>query len=489
MTWRNFKKNAVIVSFFLMVLSLSALYSRETLPVSGREGSVIPGVVLHGHKLGNFGYTEFSGVIAACGASLAKQAVILHVDEASPELITTYREMGVFPDSERIWQEAISVGQTGGGWEKLWTKWQVKHKGYEVPLYLHINKEQAEITIRKLTSPWRIEPKDARILISNDDKISISEDTWGSDVNLDAFWIELEKEILEKPGEPLTLNLSFISVRPRQTKSDIEAYHITGRICTFSTSFNPQRLNRTKNIALAAVDVNDCLLAPGEIFSFNKVVGPRTKERGYDEADIIMRNELVSGIGGGVCQVSSTLYNAGLLAGLEIVERYNHSMMISYVRPGLDATVSYGSKDLKFRNNSGGHLIIKCTVRGNNLSVKIFGWARQKGRIVLKCEIEREIAPKTIYHEDPSVPEGKYILERHGEPGYVVKVERCYYDEKGKLLNTDLLHRDYYPPVDRILKTLSGTASLPPEVTSSDSSIPGQHTGQQLLSLSNPDNL
>ena len=458
MAWDYLKKNTFIVIIFLMVPALSVFYSMQALPVSGSEGVIISGVILNGHKLGNLGYTEFSGIIAECGASLGKQVVSLHVAEASPEIISTYREMGIFPDSERIWQEAISVGKTGGWREKFLTKWRVRRKGYEVPLYLHLNDEQALMTIRKLCSPWRIEPKDARIVISDKDRISISDDAWGKDVDSEAVIIELDRKIQENPGESICLDLSFISVRPKQTKSDIEAYHITGQIGIFSTTFNAQRLNRTKNIVLAAGSINDCLLAPGEVFSFNEVVGPRTKERGYDEADIIIQNELVPGIGGGVCQVSSTIYNAALLAGLEIVERYNHSMMITYVRPGLDATVSYGSKDLKFRNNSGGHLIIRCAVRQNNLFVKIFGWARQKGRVVLKSEIEREIEPKTIYHEDPAVPKGKYILERHGEPGYVVRVERHYYDEKGILRSKDLLHRDYYPPVDRIIKTLSGSS-------------------------------
>ena len=463
MTKKRVRDTVICLLILSLLLSLLKLNSMQVLPVSGKEEVIIPGVIFNSYELGNLNYTGFSGIIAASGASLAQQAVSLQVSGADHDIVSTYRDIGIFPDSERIWQEAVAVGNTGGWWAKLWTRWQVRRKGYEVPLYLHVNKEQAEKTLKKLSEPWYSEPKDAKIAVSDAGRISIIDDVWGTDVDITAVMADLENKISATPGEPLSLHLSIVNIRPKQTKSDVEAYHITGLVSRFSTNFNAQRLNRTKNITLAAKSLDNYMLAPGEVFSFNQVVGPRVKERGYDEADIIMQNELVPGIGGGVCQVSSTLYNAALLAGLEVVERYNHSMMIAYVRPGLDATVAYDSKDLKFRNTSGGHLIIKCAITQSTLSVKIYGWAKQKGRIAFKSEIEREIAPKTIYREDPSVPKGNFILEHQGEPGYIVKVERYYYDEKGKLLRTDLLYRDYYPPVDRVIKALSGEALLPSE--------------------------
>lgn len=122
------------------------------------------------------------------------------------------------------------------------------------------------------------------------------------------------------------------------------------RIGQYTTYFNSRNHNRAHNINLAAQAVNNYVLLPGEIFSFNKVVGRRTKAKGYMQAPIIVKGELSEGIGGGICQVSSTLFNAVDRAGLHIVKRYSHSREVPYVPPGRDATVSWNGPDLVFQN-------------------------------------------------------------------------------------------------------------------------------------------
>jgi len=140
----------------------------------------------------------------------------------------------------------------------------------------------------------------------------------------------------------------------------------------YVTYYNSRNKNRSHNIALAAEAINNTVVFPGELFSFNKVVGMRTKERGYQQAPIIVRGELAEGIGGGICQVSSTLYNAVDRAGVQIVERYSHSKRVPYVLAGRDATVSWNGPDFSFHNPYNQPLLIRAFATGGRMLVTVY---------------------------------------------------------------------------------------------------------------------
>ena len=149
-----------------------------------------------------------------------------------------------------------------------------------------------------------------------------------------------------------------------------------------------------------------------------------------------------------------------MLADLEVIERYPHSIIISYVQPGLDATVVYGSRDFRFKNNTEGHLLINAIVEQGSVICKIFGQPEKKKKVALKTFLEREIKPSTIYQEDPLVPSGKYILEREGTPGRVVRVERHVYDLKGELIKKEVISKDIYPPIDMVIRSSADPQSM-----------------------------
>ena len=137
----------------------------------------------------------------------------------------------------------------------------------------------------------------------------------------------------------------------------------------YKTSFNPGEKNRTINLKLAAAAINGQIIQPGKTFSFNKTVGPRTRERGYLEATIFVGGKKEQGLGGGICQVSSTLYNAVLNSKLKVVERHTHSLPVTYVPTGKDATVSYGYLDFRFQNNRNYPVKIQAVVNKNTLDI------------------------------------------------------------------------------------------------------------------------
>lgn len=143
-------------------------------------------------------------------------------------------------------------------------------------------------------------------------------------------------------------------------------------IGTYTTEFNPLNLSRSKNLTLAAAALDGKLINPGEVLSYNKTVGPRWPSRGYEKAIIFQNGEMVEDYGGGVCQVSTTLYNAAVAAGLQIVERHHHSLPVPYVPDGFDATVSYGTLDMRFRNSTQDLLSIATAVQGSRLTISLY---------------------------------------------------------------------------------------------------------------------
>ena len=153
------------------------------------------------------------------------------------------------------------------------------------------------------------------------------------------------------PRDDRVAPLAVGTAEPKRTTADAHAMGITGVVSSFSTTYGgtPGRLH---NVALVAELIDDTLIAPGAIFSFNETTGARTAAKGFEEAPVIINGELKNGIGGGVCQVSTTTFNAAFFAGLPIIERTNHALYISHYPQGRDATVDYPGIDLKFRNDT-----------------------------------------------------------------------------------------------------------------------------------------
>lgn len=167
-----------------------------------------------------------------------------------------------------------------------------------------------------------------------------------------------------------TVQLPFQEVYPKVDQALISQVRkkVIGQ---YTTYFNSGNKNRSHNIMLASQAINNYVVLPGETFSFNKVVGKRTKEKGYLQAPVIVRGELSEGIGGGICQVSSTLFNAVDKAGLHIIARYSHSRNVAYVRPGRDATVSWYGPDFVFQNRYAYPVMIRARSYHGNMYVSV----------------------------------------------------------------------------------------------------------------------
>lgn len=183
--------------------------------------------------------------------------------------------------------------------------------------------------------------------------------------------IEEAKDLLENDDQESVIPLKV--VYPNVTTNMIGTEAFPDKLSEFSTNYAASNVNRTTNLRLAANKINGTVLMPGEIFSYNQVVGERTIAAGYKEAPIYVSGRVEDGLGGGICQITTTLYNAVVYANLEIVERTNHQFVPSYIGAGKDATVVYGALDFKFKNNRNYPIKIICSVSGGIANFKIFG--------------------------------------------------------------------------------------------------------------------
>ncbi|MBU9713643.1 VanW family protein [Evansella tamaricis] len=170
---------------------------------------------------------------------------------------------------------------------------------------------------------------------------------------------------------PSQLEIPTIILHPK-VDSELLATIRVQQISGYTTYFNKKNHERSHNINLASESINNTVVFPNETFSFNEVVGERTLEKGYLPAPVIVKGELFEGVGGGICQVSSTLYNAADRAGVEIIQRYSHSRRVPYVPPGRDATVSWYGPDFTFKNNHNQPLLIRAKAQNGQVVVTIF---------------------------------------------------------------------------------------------------------------------
>ncbi len=263
--------------------------------------------------------------------------------------------------------------------------------------------------------------------------------------------IDEAKELLKEDKEEYEIPLKI--TQPEITTDELGEEAFPEMLSSFSTRYDASNKNRSTNIELASEEINGTVLLPGETFSFNGTVGPRTKAKGYLLAGAYSAGELVESYGGGVCQVSSTIYNTALYANLEIVERYNHSSVVSYVKNGLDATVSYGGKDFKFKNSRSYAIRIKAEAKNGILTIEIWGIPeKEEYEIELTSEVTDVIVRNTKYVYDSSLAKGTEVVETQGADG-AKSIAYKIIKKNGMIISKKILSEDSYNPMTKVIRT------------------------------------
>ena len=274
----------------------------------------------------------------------------------------------------------------------------------------------------------------------------------------------LYEDIASKVGQNEPIEIKATAIRPTFCKEDLQ--RALTLQAEFSTDYVSSSYERKNNIKLAVSALNNCEILPNEEFSFNDIIGKRTLDKGYKEANIIKDGTFVKGVGGGVCQVSTTLYNALLLSGIDVTEAHKHTLPVSYVPPALDAMVSWGSADLKFTNKTNLPIYIVAQANGQKITFKIFGDTKEKNvTLKTRSQIITKIPAKDMVFKDTSgkyadkiMFKGEYLRVKNAKDGFEAKS----YLEKyinGVLVDTKELRHAIYEPQNGIV--YEGIDSLP----------------------------
>lgn len=331
---------------------------------------------------------------------------------------------------------------------------ELKEKIYEQISNIHTNyqtieipveyKELEPINLQKIHEEIYKEPQDAYV---QKNPTVVHPEVNGVDFKIS---VEEAEELLKEDKEEYTIPLKI--TKPKKTINNLGEEAFPDLLATFSTRFDGSNYNRNTNIKLAAKKVNGTVILPGEKFSFNTIVGSRTIEAGFKEGTAYVGGKVVPDVGGGVCQVSSTIYNTALLANMQIVERSNHMFTTGYVAASRDATVYYGSLDFVFKNSRKYPIKMVASANGGVCKVSIYGIKEEKEyEVIIQSKITSYINPTTIYKEDPTLEEGKEIVEQTAitgcrSEGYkILKLN-------GKIVSQTLLSKDTYKSRNKIVR-------------------------------------
>lgn len=363
------------------------------------------------------------------------------IDEDKKELVITKGKEGLEVDPELLKQELeneIKNVESGKKEINLSTK----------------NKEPNQINLDKIYSEIHTEPQNAYY---TQNPFTLYPHVDGIDF---AISMEEAKKILEENKEEYIIPLKI--THPEITTDKIGSEGFPDLLAEFSTNYNPGAKDRTTNLRLASNKINNTVVLPGETFSYNKVVGKRTTEAGYKEAPSYAGGKVVNDIGGGICQITSTLYNAVVLANLDIVSRSNHQFVPSYVKAGKDATVVYGAIDFKFKNTRKYPIKIKSTVSGGVARVQIYGMKEEtEYEVKIETKITGSIPMKTVYEDDPTLEKGKEKVEQKGHNGTYSEAYKVVY-LNGKVVSRTLLSKDKYNQMSTIIKRGTKGVEAPP---------------------------
>ena len=298
----------------------------------------------------------------------------------------------------------------------------------------------AEAWFTKLRKTVEHAPVDATFAVRAGGEIDIVPDKPGLGIDVPAT----AQALLAAATSPTarTAQLVVDTTVAKRTAAEAQKMGITGVVGSYHTTYGgiPSRLH---NVALVAQLIDGALIAPGATFSFNGTTGERTAEKGFQEAPVIINGELQTGLGGGICQVSTTVFNAAYDGGLEINERTNHALYISHYPLGRDATVNYPDLDLKFTNDTKKWLLLRTFVGPGSLTVNLYGTPQNRRVETAQQPLRVVGAPRVRRVPDPTMLKGKSEVLEYGQPARATSVTRTVYDANDKVLHEDTWYSQY----------------------------------------------
>lgn len=319
-------------------------------------------------------------------------------------------------NTSEVVEKAYNYTKTDSYFENVKRFFNLNKNSKNLEIKSLYNENKLSEKIQNISDSINVDMKNAKVYISDSGNISVSSATIGKELDIASTKESIYDAIKNKDYKSIDLKVNI-----KEPKISTEAVKsVNTLLAEFSTKFSTKDSNRVTNVVLSAKATSDVLLMPGEEFSYNNLTGKRTTSNGYKDAPVIINGKLEQDVGGGVCQVSSTLFNSVLYSGLDVTSRRNHSLKSSYVSIGRDAMVSDGGSDFRFKNPYSHPVYIKNTVSNGVITSKIYGNISDKKNISIKVE--------------PYTTEGLDAAKTYIE----------YKDSNGKVIRTQYISNSVY---------------------------------------------
>ena len=385
------------------------------------------------------------------GKEIEGYKIIIQHEEKSWEF--PYGQLGYHYDYDLAVEEAYAVGREGNSIHRLRDIYELRNYTKLIPLNFEYDMEMVKLVLDRLNNEIYREPFNASVT-RKEGSFIITKEIPGMALDVEELELRIRDHIETFNSQPIQLPVTYFS--PHITEEKLS--HLEEVLGAYSTVFDSKVTGRSTNISIASNSIDGKLLMPGEAFSFNNQTGPRGVKEGYQEAPIIVNGQLVPGIGGGICQVSTTLYNAVVRADLEISSRRNHSLPVPYVPLGHDATVVYGYIDFQFINDTPYPVYVESVVQGNRVTINLHGKNIKETTVKLFSEVTETIEPKIEFKNDDTLFIDEQKVEREAKRGYRVSTYKIYFVNDQEI-KRELISKDYYIPVHGVI--LKGTKPRP----------------------------
>ncbi|WP_426450536.1 VanW family protein [Paenibacillus sp. S-38] len=425
---------------------------------------------------------ELEEQLAAKEAALLSLPVRLAVKEGEARLTksVTLGQLGLELRHEEL-QAQLQPLRQGSPWERAAARWKLRGASWQLTMQLPEEKLHAALAA-SFAEVYSRKPQDAQRIIAADDTIryvpeqavSLIDEavlreallaklpTWGALAGTPLSSGSPENGAPPDASQPpLDLEVPLRTAAPGVTVQSLQAQGISRKLIEYTTSYPPGSASpegRVHNVRSTASVIHDVLLKPGEVFDYAPYIAETEKRFGFREAPVIVGGKLVPGVGGGICQVSSTLYNAVLRTGLTIVERRNHSLPVSYVPLGQDATFATGHIGFKFRNSTDHYLLIRTSATDRSMTVKLFGQTPPEWSYDIVSKTVETLPAPVKYVHNPSLRKGKQETLIKGKPGYVVETYRRKL-KNGVVMAEEKISRDTYSAQPTVIASANGSAA------------------------------
>ena len=453
---KNSKFFAVLGS--VAVFALGLLLTGPIIMRADETDSIAEGVYIGSIYVGGMTAEEAEAAVDAYMEEANQAEITLLVGEKSTEV--TAEKLGIELADKSVVKEALDVAK-GGNLIKRYKDMKDLEKGNKViELQLSVNHETATEVLEKAAEKLNQEAIDNGLVRENGEFVFVKGEQ-GIEVNVEESIAVIESFMNEEwNGADAEVALAAEIVEPRGTEEELAT--ITDLLGSYSTNYKDSNANRCANIAVAAGLIDGTILYPGDELSVAEAIGPLDASNGYKLAGAYENGQTVESYGGGVCQVSSTLYNAVMLAELEVTERSNHSMIVSYVKPSMDAAIAGDYKDLCFVNNQDTPIYIEGYTVGKDVFFKIYGHeTRPKNRVVTyESEVVSREEPGTQFVATGD-PVGYIGVAQSAHVGYVARLWKVVTVD-GVEESREAVNKSTYKSSPRIVNV--GTATDDPNV-------------------------